>query len=72
MIDAINSIPRFKTLLSCCGHFKYPMTIVVKDRITGQVFEWFSHKKLPNRCKNGKIKRRYYKKDEKGIYHLDI
>jgi len=49
------------TLASCCGHGKYPETIVVKT-IYG-MFEWNSGVKIPR-------KKRFYIKDSEGIYYI--
>ena len=60
----------FKSLLSCCGHSKYEKTVVVQNNSNGAVFEWFSGIKLPQIYKNGKKRKRYYKKDKKGYYYI--
>ena len=65
-IDQINVFTQFRTLLSCCGHGKYPKTIVVLDN-DNKVFEWFTHTVLSEGIRPGK---RYYKKDEEGYYYL--
>ena len=51
-----------KTVACCCGHNKYPMTIVVKDKY-GNIYELFSQKVLPR-------KKKFYKKDEEGYYFI--
>lgn len=57
------------TVASCCGHEKYPMTVVVKEGISGIlknkiVFkEIFSQKSIPR-------KRNFYKRDEEGYYFI--
>lgn len=57
-----------KTLSSCCGHGKYPPTIIVKNlnSTSKNVFEWYSHAilKIPQR-------NRFYKKDKNGYYFLN-
>jgi len=51
----------FVTLGSCCGHGKYPKTIVVKDNRMG--LEVFSGKIIPR-------KKRFYRKDKNGFYYI--
>ena len=53
------------TVSSCCGHDKYPMTIVVKYMINGieRHKEILSNAELPR-------KRKFYKKDKKGYYYI--
>jgi hypothetical protein len=55
----------FHTISSCCGHRKYPMTIVVKNNENGLIFEYFTGIVLRRRKKN-----RYYKRDEEGYYYI--
>lgn len=51
-----------KTLGSCCGHGRYPMTIVIEDDERGMV-EIVSNTDIPR-------KKRFYKKDSKGHYFI--
>ncbi len=46
---------------SCCGHKKYPMSIIIKDKLG--VFELFSGKDIPR-------KKKFYKKDKQGYYFI--
>jgi len=62
-IKEINRSKYFITQSSCCGHGKYPTTIVVKSGF-GNFFEWYSLTPL------GKRKRYFYKKDEEGYYYI--
>ena len=67
---------KHKTILSCCGHGKYPMTVIVKEGIT------IRDKSIPTGKKNiivyreiisQKIiprKKRFYKKDKQGYYYI--
>jgi hypothetical protein len=50
---------------SCCGHGKYPMTIVVRYIENGKptFYELLSNTKIPR-------SRRYYKRDEGGYYYI--
>ena len=50
-----------KTLSCCCGHGKYPMTIICKWG--GNIIEIFSYKEIPR-------KSRFYKKDKHGVYYI--
>jgi len=50
-----------ETLASCCGHGKYPMTIVVRS--VWKTWEVFSGIEL-------KRKKRFYVKDSEGFYYI--
>ncbi len=50
------------TLGSCCGHGKYPATIVYVDPLGGTC-ELFSGKEIPR-------KKKFYKKDKQGYYYI--
>ena len=58
----INNRTNYETLASCCGHGKYPLTIIVSDG-TGNIYEWFSMIKIPR-------KRNFYKKDKQGVFYI--
>ena len=64
IINQINNLTELKTLASCCGHGIYKSVIVVKDK-KGDVFEFFSKKKLEEKKRN-----RYFKSDKNGIYFI--
>jgi len=51
------------TVSCCCGHGKYPMTIVIWDRYVEGAVEILTQTKIPR-------KRRYYKKDKQGYYYI--
>jgi hypothetical protein len=51
-----------KIVACCCGHGKHPMSIIVRDKY-GNHFDTVSGT-LINR------KRRFYKKDDGGYYHI--
>jgi hypothetical protein len=51
-----------KTLACCCGHGKYPMTLVVEGLILYPT-EIFSNKTIPR-------KKRFYLKDKQGYYYI--
>lgn len=51
-----------KVVGSCCGHGKYPMTIVVRNHL-GHIWELISNTGIHR-------KRRFYKRDKDGIYFI--
>jgi len=53
-----------QTLACCCGHGKYPKTIVIKTEHE-EIIEFYSGTKLGERKRN-----RYYKKDKQGYYYI--
>ncbi len=50
-----------RTMACCCGHGKYPMTIIVQDY--GMVWDLVSGMVIPR-------KKRFYKKDKQGYYYI--
>lgn len=65
IIDFINDNTEYQTRACCCGHKKYPMTIIIGlegDEEFGNV-ELISGKTIPR-------KRRFYKKDKQGCYFI--
>lgn len=65
IVDTINKKGVYRTLSSCCGHGKYPKTIVVRDRFTKEILEYFSKTPLDTKKRN-----RYYKRDKEGFYFI--
>jgi len=61
-LDAIRG-DRHQILASCCGHGKYPMTIVFQHTGTGVIGEMFSGRVIPR-------KKRFYKRDKQGVYFI--
>jgi len=60
IVTVINRYGIYRTISSCCGHNKYPRTIIVMDKITKEVKDYDTQTHLSW----GKRKRnRYYKKD---------
>jgi hypothetical protein len=59
----IDSLQHFgiETLSCCCGHGKYPMTIVVKSGYGP--FELVSGTPIPR-------KKKFYFKDKQGVYYI--
>jgi len=54
-------------LLSCCGHAKYPPSVVVLNPITQEVYEFLSGVHLSHGIRSPY---RYYKRDKEGYYYL--
>ena len=52
-----------KTLASCCGHWKYPKTIIVEHNTNNQPIDIFSLIFIPR-------KNKFYKKDNEGFYYI--
>jgi hypothetical protein len=53
----------YKPKACCCGHGKYPMTIVVQTMGTDTHVELFSDKMILR-------SKRFYKTDEEGYYYI--
>jgi len=60
IIDALNTSD-YKPLACCCGHGKYPITIIVKCNLG--IFELVSGKSIPR-------KKRFYVRDKQGYYYI--
>jgi len=58
--NLIEYIPN--TFACCCGHGKYPMTIIVKN-VKGEFIEIISGKVIPR-------KKKFYKKDKRGVFYI--
>jgi len=69
MIKAIKTLTiifkhcKFKILACCCGHGKYPMTVVYQIPGGFMPMELFSGKAIPR-------KRNFYKRDKQGYYYI--
>ena len=63
-IERINKYTQYRTLCCCCGHGKYKVTIIIRDK-NNKVFELFSKISLPLKKKN-----RYYRMDLDGYYYI--
>jgi len=61
-LNRTTSIYHLKTLSCCCGHGKYPMTVVVQNE-QGLIYEAISSKVLTR-------KRRFYERDKQGYYFI--
>lgn len=62
VIIFINDKTPLKTLGACCGHSRYPLTIIVRSSL-GENFEFISQKVIPR-------KKRFYKKDSNGYFYI--
>ena len=63
LIEFINEHTNiFEVVACCCGHFKYPMTIILKSESCA-FFDLMSGKIIPRT-------RNFYKKDEEGYYFI--
>jgi hypothetical protein len=56
-------LPTYKVIACCCGHKKYPMTVVIIDKSFKAPFELFSNKNLHH-------KKKFYKRDKQGYYYI--
>jgi len=55
----------YEIVASCCGHGKYPPSIVVvRGRVFREIFSDIEIEKPIN------VKPKFYKKDKKGVYYL--
>jgi len=54
---------KLKIVACCCGHFKYPMTIVLEYNKGTKYLDMVSDIIIPR-------KRRFYKKDKQGYYFI--
>ena len=54
-----------ETLGCCCGHGKYPMTIVYRPigSLNGNIYEFCTGWGIPR-------KKKFYKKDKQGYYYI--
>lgn len=52
-----------ETLACCCGHGKYPITVIAKSKWDNEPFELLSGNEMPR-------KKRFYKKDKQGYYYI--
>lgn len=53
----------YKTVASCCGHGKYPMTIVID--MNGIIYQEVLSSAIFTRPKT-----KFYKKDKQGVYYI--
>ena len=66
-IDNLNllfkDVPSLNIVACCCGHGKYPMTIVLKNQISFKCYDLVSSKTIPR-------EKRFYEKDKQGYYFI--
>lgn len=63
---AANYLKHLSVVACCCGHGKYPMTVVMKNNsLKGKLicFDLISGKDIPR-------KRRFYRRDKRGYYFI--
>ena len=55
----------FKIVACCCGHGKYPMTVIIKqqEQFTTNFYDLISGEGISRR-------RNFYKKDKQGYYYI--
>ena len=53
----------YKVVACCCGHSKYPMTIIVRSFLDGEYFELLTDTEISR-------KKKFYKKDKQGYYFI--
>lgn len=53
----------YKTIACCCGHGKYPMSIIVQLGVKDYYVDIVSGKSIPR-------KRLFYKRDKQGYYYI--
>lgn len=64
-----NGLSDYEIVACCCGHRKYPMTIIIKaekdypKRKEDLIFDLVSGVEIPR-------KRKFYKRDKKGVYYI--
>lgn len=63
IVERLNKVKTIQTLACCCGHKKYPMTIVCRIKPHPIILEIMSNKVIPR-------KKRFYIKDKKGVLHI--
>ena len=65
LIKGINGVidcEMFCVMACCCGHGKYPMTIIING-VGERYFDLISGKEISR-------KKKFYKKDKQGIYYI--
>lgn len=64
-VERINKYSSYKTLACCCGHGVYVPTIIIRNKRTRRVFEFFTRMQLTPKKRN-----RYYKSDKNKLYFV--
>lgn len=65
MIEQLNAMlnKEWEILSCCCGHGKYPLSIVCQHKMFKAPFDLVSNKNIHN-------KKKFYKKDKQGYYYI--
>ena len=63
LIDRMDGCENLQTIASCCGHGRYPMTIVARNQFGG-IYEVMSD--VPLRS----TQKKFYKRDMDGYYYI--
>lgn len=72
LLDYYISARGVRVVACCCGHKKYPMSILIKGKDGSKMFNRFT-KYLVQDLVSGKIiprKKKFYKKDKQGYYYI--
>jgi len=62
-LSNLNTKGRLKIVASCCGHGKYPPSIIVRNHL-GHTWDLITNIVIRDR------KKRFYKKDKQGYYYI--
>lgn len=64
MVEYIKKLQEngIKTIACCCGHSKYPPTVVVKNDL-GDIYDYRTATPIAR-------KKRIYKRDKEGVYYI--
>lgn len=63
LIKSFQKLTGYETIACCCGHGKYPITIIVKSKLDNNPIEITTKTTIPRTKK-------FYKKDKQGYYYL--
>jgi hypothetical protein len=65
LVKFINQCSEYETLACCCGHGKYPPTLILKNLTLKheQPFDVFTYVHMDR-------KKRFYKRDKEGYYYI--
>lgn len=67
-VEFINKETQFKTIMSCCGHGKYPMSLIVIDLTEA---DWaIKPMEIFSGVQFKRERKRFYKKDKQGYYYI--
>lgn len=61
LITALEGNPKLTLLASCCGHSRYPLTIVIREQ--NEIREIISGTAIPRY-------RNFYRRDSHGFYYI--